>query len=72
MPNKNENDKNITYIIYLLTNKINGMFYVGQTKQEKLEKRAGKKGEAYANSPKIYAAIQEFGIENFEYKYLGQ
>lgn len=55
------------FFIYLLVNKINGMIYVGETCQEKVEDRMGKDGSAYSNSPRIYEALQTFGCENFFY-----
>jgi hypothetical protein len=59
--------KSLRFIIYLLVNRINGMLYVGQTCEEKVEDRMGRKGGKYSNSPRIYEALQTFGHENFFY-----
>jgi hypothetical protein len=56
-------------LIYLLTNTKNGMLYVGQSWLA-LYQRIGTTGGGYSNSPRIYAAIQEFGVDTFEYKVL--
>ena len=60
-------NKDTLYTIYLLRNKISGMLYVGQTKYQNPRDRMGPSGDAYKNSPRIYAAIKEFGCDNFEY-----
>jgi group I intron endonuclease len=56
-------------LIYLLTNTKNGLLYVGQSWLA-LYQRIGTTGGGYANSPRIYSAIQEFGVDVFEYKVL--
>lgn len=52
--------------IYLLTNKVNGKVYVGQTWLS-FEERMQKDGAGYKNSVYLYGALQKYGIENFEY-----
>ena len=58
--------KKDTCTIYLLTNLINKKIYVGQSWML-LQHRMGKDGSNYRNSPYLYAAIQKYGVENFEY-----
>lgn len=58
-----------TFYIYRHTNLINGKIYIGQTCQ-KPEYRWGKDGNGYKNSPHFYAAIQEYGWENFKHEIL--
>lgn len=58
-----------TFYIYRHTNLINGKVYIGQTCQ-KPEYRWGKDGNGYKNSPHFYAAIQEYGWENFKHEIL--
>jgi group I intron endonuclease len=55
--------------IYLLTNKVDGKKYVGQSWYD-LHIRMGKTGENYKNSKYLYNAIQCHGVENFEYTIL--
>lgn len=57
------------YIIYMHTNKLNGMFYVGQTCQS-LKKRSGSNGESYRGCERFYTAIKEYGWHNFEHTVL--
>lgn len=52
--------------IYLLTNTENNKVYVGQTWLT-YEKRMGKYGEGYSNSPYIYHAIQKYTLDKFAY-----
>jgi group I intron endonuclease len=56
--------------VYLLTNKVNGKIYVGQSWLEPLSKRMGRDGCNYNNSICLYYAIQKYGCENFEYTIL--
>jgi NUMOD3 motif len=46
---------------------IDGMIYIGQTLEERVEDRMGKNGAKYFTSPNIYAAIQKDRPENFQY-----
>ena len=58
-----------TYCVYMHTNKINGKKYIGQTCRE-LEKRWGKNGCEYENSPHFYNAILKYGWDNFFHEIL--
>lgn len=55
-------------IIYLLVNKVNKKFYIGQTWQS-LESR-WERGNGYRSSTYLNNAIKKYGKENFEYKIL--
>lgn len=55
--------------IYLLTNKINGKIYIGQTWRA-LERRIGKNGNGYERCTYLHNAIMKYGVENFEYSIL--
>lgn len=57
---------NDTVAIYLLTNKITGKVYVGQTWYP-YSIRMGKNGCNYKNSPYLYLALQKYGCDAFEY-----
>jgi group I intron endonuclease len=57
--------------VYLLTNKVNGKVYVGQTWLS-FEERMQKDGAGYKNSMYLYGALQKYGIENFEYSVLSK
>lgn len=63
--------KDKTVKIYLLTNKINGKVYVGQTWLS-FKKRIRREGQGYKNSFYLYAAIQKHGVSNFEYTVLAE
>ena len=52
------------YTLYIITNKINGKVYIGQT-YKTTEKRAGNNGLSYKSSPLFYNAIQKYGWYNF-------
>lgn len=52
------------YKVYKYTNKINGKVYIGQTCQT-LKARAQSNGKNYCQNPRFYAAIKEFGWNNF-------
>ena len=59
------------FTIYLITNKLNGKVYVGQTNQLLLRrwglhKARARKNEGY--TAHLYNAIRKYGIENFEIK----
>jgi group I intron endonuclease len=54
-------------IIYKITNKINGMSYIGQTVRT-LEKRWAYHQKKKSGCPLLCAAIQKYGKENFEIK----
>jgi group I intron endonuclease len=54
--------------IYLITNKIDGKCYVGQTRQKKVETRW--KSYKYYHTGYIGNAIQKYGIDNFEFSIL--
>ena len=54
------------YCVYTHINKINSKRYIGITCQ-KLEKRWGKEGKKYIDSPKFWNAIQKYGWDNFEH-----
>jgi group I intron endonuclease len=54
-----------TYIIYLITNLVNGKVYVGQTRQ-KLEKRwSGHLSDSKREDQPLYRAMRKHGTENF-------
>ena len=55
--------------IYKITNKINNLCYIGQTKNYKI-RFAQHKSLSYGNEPnkKLYKAFQEYGIENFSFE----
>lgn len=55
-------------IIYLLLNKINGMYYIGQT-WNTLEER-WESGHGYKGCPHIDNAIKKYGKDNFHYEVL--
>jgi group I intron endonuclease len=55
--------------IYLLTNTTNNKIYIGQTWMP-LEKRMGREGRNYSNSPYLYNAIKKDGYNNFTYTIL--
>lgn len=57
------------YCVYVHINKVNNKKYVGITMQ-KPEKRWGKNGYCYRDSPVFYGAIQMYGWNNFEHKIL--
>lgn len=52
------------YTIYMYTNRITGMVYIGQTSTT-LEERAQSNGHNYCQCPRFYAAIKEYKWENF-------
>lgn len=52
------------YKIYMYTNNINGMIYIGQTRNS-LEKRAQAGGQNYKECPYFWNAIQKYGWDNF-------
>jgi len=56
--------------IYLLTNKINGKVYIGQTWLKNAQDRMGKSATNYRNCKYLYAAIKKHGYKNFEYTIL--
>ena len=56
----------MSYKIYLHKNKINGKVYIGQTSEDDVNRRF-RGGSGYKGSPHFYAAIQEYGWENFEH-----
>lgn len=55
-------------IIYLMTNKINGLQYVGQTSLTLAARMRGHKNEAKTSKPDVYfvRALHKYGFENFE------
>lgn len=53
------------YYVYIHTNKINNKRYVGITKQTNPERRWGKNGVNYKQSPHFYSAIRKYGWDNF-------
>ena len=58
-------DSNAIYgVIYLITNKINGKMYVGQTKQALADRLRGHKNSN--GTSRITYAIKKYGVENFE------
>lgn len=58
--------KEISWCIYIHTNKINGKKYIGQTCQN--PKIRWKNGSNYRSSTYFYSAIQKYGWDNFEHK----
>jgi group I intron endonuclease len=56
--------------IYVLTNIKNNKIYIGQTWEEDVEDRKGTDGRSYGGCSRLFAAIQEYGIENFKYSIL--
>ncbi len=64
----------ITYLLYLITNRVNNKRYIGQTKGT-LESRFKKhKADALVamRGYALHAAIRKYGIENFEIKLLSK
>lgn len=57
------------YKVYVWTNNITGLRYVGTTGTS-MEKRAGTDGYHYQGSPRFYNAIQKYGFSNFSYEIL--
>lgn len=58
-------DSNAIYgVIYLITNKINGKMYVGQTKQALASRLKGHKNSN--GTSRITYAIKKYGVENFD------
>lgn len=55
------------YKVYVWTNHITGLKYVGTTGTS-MEKRAGINGYHYRGSPRFYNAIQKYGFDNFSYE----
>lgn len=51
------------YYVYKLTNQINGKFYIGKTNNTEI--RWSGNGTQYRRSPKLFAAIQKYGWDNF-------
>ena len=62
---------NKTFLVYKYTLKGTDKVYIGQTCMT-IKQRAGSLGHRYKNCPKFYAAIQEFGWENFECEILAE
>ena len=56
--------------IYLITNKINGQQYVGQTIREDIETRWKQHRETHKNAigRYLYSAYKKYGIENFKFQ----
>lgn len=52
------------YCVYRITNKLNGMVYIGQSKN--LKARWSSKGIHYSSCPRFYNAIVKYGWDNFE------
>lgn len=52
------------YKVYKWTNTANQKVYVGATRRT-LEKRAGREGKYYVESPRFYAAIKKYGFRSF-------
>ena len=55
------------YTVYIHTNRINNKKYVGLTKQQNPERRWGKDGVRYKQSPYFYSAIQKYVCDNFDH-----
>jgi len=58
-------------IIYLITNKINGNQYVGQTTQP-LHKRISQHKSGVRNKSAINNALRKYGVENFTFSVIGK
>lgn len=58
--------------IYLMTNKVNGLQYIGQTSLTIAARMAGHKHEAKVCKPDVYfvRAMHKYGFENFDIKVL--
>ena len=55
--------------IYKITNKINGLSYIGQAKDYK-KRFSDHRAMMYGKEPekKLYKAFQQFGLENFTFE----
>jgi group I intron endonuclease len=52
--------------IYIITNKVNGKIYIGQTKQSIKKRFTAHKSKAGKIKRPLYNAMEKYGIENFE------
>lgn len=68
------NTEFVRAVIYMWTNKVTGLSYIGQTYQEKYRIRRHIQDSNNPNSKSynqpFYVAIREYGIKNFEYRVL--
>jgi group I intron endonuclease len=56
--------------IYVVTNKVNGKQYVGQTKQHEYKKRWWKHMNDCSGAALLLEAIKEYGLKNFTFTIL--
>jgi len=70
MKNRNTKNENKTWTIYKHTCRVNGFSYIGQTAHSSPEARWGRGGRYYKKQTAFWAAIQEFGWENFDHEIL--
>lgn len=70
MKNINTKNPNKTWTIYKHTCKLNGLSYIGQTSAAKVSYRWGRAGKWYQRQRAFWAAIQEFGWDNFDHEIL--
>jgi group I intron endonuclease len=56
--------------IYIITNKVNGKQYIGQTKQHDYNKRWYKHKSLTSGSVLLLKAFEKYGLQNFSFKIL--
>lgn len=66
MEKETENPEHL-YRVYIHVNKINQKVYVGQTREKNIIKRWGNDGIGYKTQDRFWRAIQKYGWDNFEH-----